>query len=159
MAEKKFLDLDGLSAVLAKVKTAINDAKAEASAPKATASSLGIVKPGTGLNVDSDGTLTVNANEFATVDKATEVANSAAASKVAEIVGGAGTDFDTLKEIETWIGEHGDLYEALVSTVGAKANADDVYTKTLANSTFVMDSNLTALTATEINSLCDTALK
>ena len=51
-------------------------------------------------------------------------------SKVAgvksEILGGAGEDYDTLKEIEEWVEEHQDLYSALVSTVGEKTTMEAV---------------------------------
>lgn len=46
-----------------------------------------------------------------------------------EIIGGAGEDYDTLKEIEEWVEEHQELYEALVSGIAKKADADKVYTK------------------------------
>lgn len=47
--------------------------------------------------------------------------DSAISTAKSEIIGGAGADYDTLKEIETWIGTHKDVYEALVATVGEKA--------------------------------------
>lgn len=43
-----------------------------------------------------------------------------------EILGGAGEDYDTLKEIETWITEHQDIYQGLISTISNKANTDYV---------------------------------
>lgn len=153
MAEKKFLDSTGLSAVLAKVKTAINDAKAAASAPTATATSLGIVKPGNGLNI-AEGTLSVDATKFATVD----AVNTAVTSKVNEVVGGAPETYDTLKEVADYIESHKSVETALNAAIGNKANSADVYTKTVADTTFVKDANLVALTATEVNALCDTAL-
>lgn len=45
-----------------------------------------------------------------------------------EILGGAGEDYDTLKEIEEWIEEHQDLYQALISTVSQKATKEEVKT-------------------------------
>lgn len=68
--------------------------------------------------------------------------DDAIANAKSQIIGGAGQDYDTLKEIETWVLAHQDLYTALVTTVGEKAaksyvdeqlglkaNAADVYTK------------------------------
>lgn len=55
--------------------------------------------------------------------------DSKIANTKSEILGGAGKDYDTLKELEEWVKEHQDLYAALVTNVGKKANADDVYTK------------------------------
>lgn len=52
--------------------------------------------------------------------------DSVVANVKSEILGGAGEDYDTLKEIEEWIGEHGDLYSALVTTVGEKATKDEI---------------------------------
>ena len=46
-----------------------------------------------------------------------------------EILGGAGEDYDTLKEIEEWVKEHQDLYEALISTVAQKATKEEVESK------------------------------
>lgn len=43
-----------------------------------------------------------------------------------EILGGAGQDYDTLKEIETWITEHQDLYQALVQGLATKATIEYV---------------------------------
>ena len=45
-----------------------------------------------------------------------------------EILGGAGEDYDTLKEIEEWIEEHQDLYQALIATVSQKATKEEVNT-------------------------------
>ena len=55
--------------------------------------------------------------------------DSAISDAKSELLGGAGNDYDTLKKIQDWVEEHQDLYTALVSTIGEKADADDVYTK------------------------------
>lgn len=47
--------------------------------------------------------------------------DDAIANAKSQIIGGAGQDYDTLKEIETWVLAHQDLYTALVTTVGEKA--------------------------------------
>ncbi|MCH5234931.1 MAG: hypothetical protein J1E16_06525 [Muribaculaceae bacterium] len=43
-----------------------------------------------------------------------------------EILGGVGQDYDTLKEIETWIGTHQELYQALVNGIATKASIEYV---------------------------------
>lgn len=62
----------------------------------------------------------------AIADFATEsYVDTAVANAKSQIIGGAGQDYDTLKEIETWVLAHQDLYQALVSTVGSKASQED----------------------------------
>lgn len=43
-----------------------------------------------------------------------------------EIIGGAGEDYDTLKEIEEWISTHQDLYEGLLSAIAQRATKDEI---------------------------------
>lgn len=43
-----------------------------------------------------------------------------------EILGGAGEDYDTLKEIEEWINTHEDLYQGLLSAISNRATKDDI---------------------------------
>lgn len=43
-----------------------------------------------------------------------------------EILGGAGEDYDTLKEIEEWINTHQDLYQGLLSAIANRATKDDI---------------------------------
>ena len=158
---QKFLDSEGLSAVLAKVKTAINNAQAAASAPTATATSLGIVMPGTGTKIDTSGKLSVDTATIATVASVNTAAAKAVTDAVAqaksEIVAGAPEAYDTLKEISDFIADNADVKETLVSIGTNKANAADVYSKTEADATFVNESDLGALTAAEVQTLCDTA--
>lgn len=52
-----------------------------------------------------------------------------------EILGGAGEDYDTLKEIEEWINEHEDVYEGLIATLGTKATKEEI--ADMATKTFV----------------------
>lgn len=56
----------------------------------------------------------------------TEDVESKIAQAKSEILGGAGQDYDTLKEIETWISTHQDLYQALVSAIAEKATKEEV---------------------------------
>lgn len=55
-------------------------------------------------------------NEYSTTS---EVETKIAEAK-SEILGGAGEDYDTLKEIETWVTEHQDLYAGLVTSLSKK---------------------------------------
>lgn len=43
-----------------------------------------------------------------------------------EILGGAGEDYDTLKEIEEWINTHQDLYQGLLSAIAQRATKDEI---------------------------------
>lgn len=72
--------------------------------------------------VTGKGYLTEVPSEYA---KTSEVESKIAAAK-SEIIGGAGQDYDTLKEIETWVLAHQDLYSGLVTTVGQKAANSDL---------------------------------
>lgn len=54
----KFLDMDGLKVVLAKVGRSIESAHADATLP-ATPETTGLVRPGDGIDVDEDGTIAV----------------------------------------------------------------------------------------------------
>lgn len=56
----------------------------------------------------------------------TEDVESLIANVKSEILGGAGEDYDTLKEIEEWVTEHQDLYQGLITTIAGKADADDL---------------------------------
>lgn len=72
--------------------------------------------------VTSKGYLTEVPSEYAkTADIESKIANVKS-----EIIGGAGQDYDTLKEIETWVTKHQDLYTGLVTTVGQKAASSDL---------------------------------
>lgn len=72
--------------------------------------------------VTSQGYLKEVPSEYAT----TADVESKIANVKSEIIGGAGNDYDTLKEIETWVTSHQDLYNGLISTVGTKASTEDV---------------------------------
>lgn len=50
-------------------------------------------------------------------------------TKVAELVNSAPEALDTLGELATALNNHEDAYDALLETVGSKANSADVYTK------------------------------
>lgn len=125
MAEVKYLDLNGLKKLFGVVDSKIaknNETLNAEIAKKADKTEL------VGLATETyvDGKIEdLNISQYA---KTSEV-DSKISNVKSEILGGAGADYDTLKEIETWIGEHGEVYEALVSTVGQKADKSDTYTK------------------------------
>lgn len=66
------------------------------------------------------------------IDLSDYVKNSELTNKLtnlkSEILGGAGEDYDTLKEIEEWVLEHQDIYQALVSTVSQKSTKEELQT-------------------------------
>ena len=68
-----------------------------------------------------------------------------------EILGGAGEDYDTLKKIEEWVEEHQDLYQALISTIGEKADKKEI--EDMATKTYV-DGEVTTLTE-ELEKKCN----
>ena len=89
--------------------------------------------------------------KLADYSKTTDIQSMIAQAK-SDIIGGAGQDYDTLKEIETWINDHQDLYQALVQGLATKATityvdeelakkADkgDAYTKAEADDKFLTD--------------------
>lgn len=151
MAQKKFLDINGLKTVMSKVKSEINEAAAAASAPKATSDSLGIVKPGSGVTVDSAGALSVDTTTIATKAAMTTAISEAKS----ELIGGAPETYDTLKEIADYIAEHANVETALNAAIGNKANSADVYSKEAADAAFVKDAEMSALTSAEITAALD----
>lgn len=58
------------------------------------------------------------------IDSAKSEIDTKITSIKSEILGGAGEDYDTLKEIEQWISEHQDLYEALIAANATKEYVD-----------------------------------
>lgn len=90
-------------------------------------------------------------SKLAEYSKTTDIQSMIAQAK-SDIIGGAGQDYDTLKEIETWINDHQDLYQALVQGLATKATityvdeelakkADkgEAYTKSEADEKFLTD--------------------
>lgn len=55
-----------------------------------------------------------------------ESAKSFIKEEINRIINGASSAYDTFKEIETWIGEHTDLYNKLIEAVATKAVKTDV---------------------------------
>lgn len=57
-------------------------------------------------------------------------------NKISELIGGADSSFDTLKEIQNWISEHSDVYKALVQSIADnKTYADKRYSALLNGAT------------------------
>lgn len=125
MAEVKYLDLKGLKKLFGVVDSKIaknNETLNAEISKKADKTELVGLATETYVNGKIED---LNISQYA---KTSEV-DSKISNVKSEILGGAGADYDTLKEIETWIGEHGEVYEALVSTVGQKADKSNTYTK------------------------------
>lgn len=141
MAQIKYLDLEGLKTLFgcvdSKISTAITpinaevEKKADKTELEGLASETYVDSAIEDLNISQYAVKSEVENTYAKKSETyskSEV-DSAVANVKSEILGGAGEDYDTLKEIEEWVEEHQDLYTALVSTVGSKADADSVYSK------------------------------
>lgn len=141
MAQIKYLDLEGLKKLFGIVDNKISTANASINAEvekkadktelEGLASETYVDSAIEDLNINQYAVKTEVENTYA---KKSETytkgeVDSAVANAKSEILGGAGEDYDTLKEIEEWVEEHQDLYAALVTNVGKKANAEDVYSK------------------------------
>lgn len=104
---------------------------------KASATELGGVKIGEGLQVDETGKASV---DFTT---ANTYADNAVAAAKADLIGGAPETYDTLKEIADYIEDHKDVETALNAAIGNKANSADVYSKDEADTMFAAASYAT----------------
>lgn len=74
--------------------------------------------------VESQGFLTSH-QDLSEYIKSSEVEGKLTSLK-SEILGGVGEDYDTLKEIESWITSHQDLYDGLITTISSKATKDEI---------------------------------
>lgn len=102
----------------------------------------GVVQIGSGLSVNegviSVATRTTLPAEDEEFDDADPAGVGYVNDKVASLVDGAPETLDTLKEIAEYLnGTDPDTAGGLVAQIASKANADDVYTKTDADDTFV----------------------
>lgn len=136
MAEqKKLVSLVAFTTAMTSLVTKVKNWVTEQLPGAATAQKAGIVKIGSGVNVTEDGTISVevptkvsdltNDSGFQTADQVTATAKA----EVAGLVNGAPETFDTLKEIADYIEAHETVVDALNAAIGAKANAEDVYSK------------------------------
>lgn len=78
------------------------------------------------IDVNGDIQKAIEALDLPNTYETIENVKSLIATAKSEILGGAGTDYDTLKEIETWITDHQDLYQALVNGLATKATTEYV---------------------------------
>lgn len=167
----KFVDSAGLKIALQKVKSEIDTTKASILAQKATATTLGVVMPGTNMTVGTDGKLNVatgsttalgvlkvGANLTCTsgtvaVDTTKVALKTDINTAITNLIGGAPETLDTLQEIADALGQDANLSATLTASIATKANSADVYTKTVTDSTFVKQADLAALSTTEINTV------
>ena len=178
MAEiKKALSADIFQAALVKINDRIKEQAAAVSAPIASATVPGIVKPGTNTTVGADGSLNVNtatattagvmkagtglkaASGTVSVDPDKIAEKTYVDSKITEIVGGAPETLDTLKEIADALGEDANLSATLTAEIGKKANTADVYTKTEVDEEFLKVEDYQFATEAEILAICAETLK
>lgn len=123
--------------------SATGDAAVDPSAlPAASKTQKGAVIIGDGIDI-VDGKISVkhptkvseftNDSLYQTKSEVEAIAEQKAAAKVAEVVDGAPEAFDTLKEIADAL-QGNDAVDGIITTLGKKANKDEVYTKTEVNS-------------------------
>lgn len=70
-----------------------------------------------------------------------------------DIIDGAPEAYDTLKEMSDYIASHESVKDGLLTQIGSKANANDVYSKTEADSTFIAQADYTQATEAEVEAL------
>ena len=68
-------------------------------------------------------------NQIAGIDLSPYATKTDVSTAIANLINGAPTTLDTLKEIADALAENEDVVEALEAAIGTKANASDVYTK------------------------------
>ena len=113
--------------------------------PVATSTVLGGVKAGTNISIDANGVISANDSSvswseitskpttlsgYGITDAYTKTeTDSAISTSINNLVNGAPAALDTLKEIATQLTNDESALNALIVTVGTKANSSDVYTK------------------------------
>ena len=70
-----------------------------------------------------------------------------------DIIDGAPEAYDTLKEMSDYIASHESVKDGLLAQIGSKANANDVYSKTEANNTFIGKGEYSEATEAEVQAL------
>ena len=88
--------------------------------PNASINDSGIVQLSNSITGESD---TIAATEKA-VKSAVDEAEKTAKKLISDLIGGASESYNTLKEIEKWIGDHEDLYNNLLTALAGKAETD-----------------------------------
>ena len=151
MAENiKFINTDGVKRIIANAKKldaetlaaakAYADQQIEAGAyelPKASATELGGVMIGEGVNIDATGKISVDAytkgeadGKFQTAAQVGEIATTKASEKIAALVDGAPESLDTLKEIADTLNKdtEGGVVNSIMTEIAKKATPDQVNT-------------------------------
>lgn len=75
-------------------------------------------------------------NQIAGIDLSPYATKTDVSTAIANLINGAPTTLDTLKEIADALAENEDVVEALEAAIGTKANASDVYTKSQIDAEF-----------------------
>ena len=88
--------------------------------PNASTSDSGIVQ----LSSSITGTSETKAATEKAVKSAVAEAEKTAKALISDLIGGASGAYDTLKEIETWIDTHEDLYQNLLTALAGKAEKE-----------------------------------
>ena len=178
MAEiKKALSADIFQAALVKINDRIKEQAAAVSAPIASATVPGIVKPGTNMTVGADGSLNVNTASATTAGvmkagtglKAANGTVSVDTDKIAEkeyvderftqIIGAAPDVLDTFEELSKAINNDENFASTVLNLISTKANSEDVYTKTEADEEFLKIEDYQFATEAEILAICAETLK
>lgn len=114
--DEKLVNGGALKAALAGVKTQVAGLIKFATPMNATSNKVGLVKPGEHLSVDTDGALSV---DFKPAEAYTD-------QKISDLIGGAPSTLDTLKEIAEYLDNDKDGKAGLVQQI-AKVNEKAVY--------------------------------
>ena len=174
--DNKLINGGVLKAALTAVKGKVEDMISDAAPGVATAEKPGLMKPGSGLQADADGTVKVVLDNIevdpGNIVKATKTAAGAGIDvangvisvdhtptlnsakkytddKIADLVGGAPETLDTLKEIADALGEDANLSATLTTEIGKKAD------KNYVDGNFVKTSSLVYMTDAEATAMVD----
>ncbi len=141
----KYVTLALVSVIFTKVKEYVTKVMAELPGlTKASATTLGGIRIGSGLNIDAEGVASVDFTSAKTY------ADNVGAKVKSDLVNGAPEAYDTLKEIADYIKSDGEAAAAMTTEIGKKANSADVYSKTAADSTFMKSADYAEATEAEI---------
>ncbi len=147
----KYVTLALVSVIFTKVKEYVTSAIAAIPGlAKASATTLGGIKIGSGLNIDAQGVASVDFSSAKTY------ADNVGAQVKSDLINGAPEAYDTLKEIADYIKSDGEAAAAMTTQIGQKANSADVYSRTAADSTFMKSADYAEATEAEIVAAANT---
>lgn len=112
---------ENTSSDISNTKKFLKEGNVWSSLPDASVNDSGIVQLSDAIN----GSSTQKAATENSVKKAVAEAERVARQLISDVISGASESFDTLKEIDEWIQEHQDLYDALVRTIAGKVDKVD----------------------------------